>query len=157
MILCKSCRSEIESDSKVCKYCRSYQRWYRNPQFYSYLFVFPFIFFMFYQTAFFSKKEFIDFSDQFTMETINLVSIKNTSRYIINANVTNKTKYKWHAIHFEVIGRLDDKVIMIKSGEDYDWVIQPDSESMISIPFKNESGEDLEWEVNIKDLSHDRY
>ncbi|TDF37461.1 hypothetical protein EYS14_15030 [Alteromonadaceae bacterium M269] len=91
------------------------------------------------------------------METINLVSIKNTSRYIINANVTNKTKYKWHAIHFEVIGRLDDKVIMIKSGEDYDWVIQPDSESMISIPFKNESGEDLEWEVNIKDLSHDRY
>ena len=156
MQICKSCRKEIEIDATKCSYCQAYQSWYKNPQIYSFVIMLPFIIFMFWNTGLINKKSFSEIESDFTFTEIKVVDTNGSKTKLITYKVKNDTKYKWNHISYEVVSSHNGEILASITDSNYDWVIQPNSESLLTvkvafIPNVNQ------WQFKIKDLRSDRY
>ena len=153
---CKSCRKEIEAEASKCPYCQGYQKWYKNPQYYNLIFLLPFSVFLFWNTGLLNKKEFEAYKADFSINKENVVVIKNTQTRLITYRIKNNTAYKWNHINYEVVGSKHDEVIAVSTGSDYSWVVQPNSDSLLTVKIKLMPGA-TSWSFKIKDLRSARF
>ncbi|PKG57103.1 hypothetical protein CXF83_17295 [Shewanella sp. Choline-02u-19] len=156
MHTCKSCIKEIETGATKCPYCQAYQVWYKNPQNYSFIFMLPLFIFIFWNTGSFNKKDFLDYESKFTFTKEKIIDVGGSKAKLITFNVTNNTEYKWNHISYEVISKKNGELLASTSDSIYSWVIQPNSESLLTVkaPFIANANE---WQLKIKDLKSDRY
>ena len=156
MQTCKSCKKEIELGATNCSYCQAYQSWYTNPQVYSLVFMLPFFVFIFWNTGLFDKKSFNDFESEFTFTEEKVINSNGSKTKLITYKVKNNTKHKWNRISYEVVSSHNGELLASIADSNYDWVIQPNSESLLTVkvalvPNANE------WQLKIKDLKSDRF
>ena len=156
MQTCKSCLNEIETSATKCSYCQSYQVWYKNPQHYSLIIMLPFLVFMFWNTGLFNKKEFSDFESEFSFNLEKIIDANKPNTILITYKVKNNTRYKWRDISYEIISKHDGELLATNSVSDFSWVIQPNSESFLTVKVPIVSNAN-EWELKIKDLEVKRY
>jgi len=153
---CKSCVREIEHEATKCPYCQSYQNWYRNPQYWSQIILLPMIAFMFWNTGMFGKPKFADYQDDFSITLEKNLLIQKTKARLITYKIKNNSNYKWRSIEYTVVNKKANEVISAHQGSEYSWLIQPHGESLLSVHVPYIAGADT-WQLNIKDLTIDRY
>lgn len=156
MIKCASCRQEIAEEATKCPYCQSFQTWYRNPQHTHVLFLLPFLGFIFWSTGIFTDKDYQNYRDGFSVSEQSVVVIPNSQTRLITYRVENNTDYKWKHISYEIAGKHEGKLIAVSTENDYGWVVQPNSESLLTAKVKFMPGATA-WEFKIKDLESARY
>lgn len=156
MQTCKSCIKEIETGATKCSYCQAYQVWYKNPQNYSFIFMLPFFIFIFWNTGLFNTNDFIDYENKFTFTEEKSINVSGSNAKLITFNIKNNTRHKWNRISYEVISKQNGELLASITDSNYDWVIQPNSESLLTVkvPFIANANE---WQLKIKDLKSDRY
>jgi hypothetical protein len=156
MQTCKSCKKEIEVGATKCSYCQAYQSWYKNPQVYSLVLMLPFFVFIFWNTGIFNKKSFDDYESKFTFTEEKVIDTNGSKAKLITYKIKNNTKHRWNRISYEVISSNNGELLASLADSNYDWVIQPNSESLLTVkvalvPNANE------WQLKIKDLKSDRF
>ncbi|WDE11572.1 hypothetical protein [Thalassomonas haliotis] len=156
MIQCASCRQEIAAEATKYPYCQGYQTWYKNPQYSNCIFLLPFLVFIFWSTGIFTEKDYQTYRDDFSVSEENIVLMPKSQSRLITYRVENNTEYKWKHISYEVIGKHKGKLIAANTDIDYGWVVQPNSESLLTaeVPFMPGASS---WEFRIKDLESARY
>jgi len=153
---CKSCIKEIEATATKCPFCQSHQNWYKNPQYLNLIFMLPFFIFIYWNTGVFNKKEFEEYKTEFVIKEENTVSIENSRSRLITFRIKNNTKHKWGRINYEVIGYENDKVIAVNTGAEFNWVVQPNSNALLTVKVKYMPSA-TSWKFNITDLKSDRF
>jgi hypothetical protein len=156
MQTCKSCLKEIETGATKCSYCQAYQIWYKNPQHYGFIFMLPFLIFMLWNTGLYNKKEFSDFEKEFSFNLEKVISANSPNTILITYKIKNHTNYKWNDIRYEIVSRHDGELLSTKYASDFSWVIQPGSESFLTVEVPIVSNAN-EWELKIKNLEVKRY
>jgi len=154
---CTSCQSEIDEKAKRCPKCQSYQKWYANPQNYSWLFILPFMVFLFSRGPSFRKAEYLDHKDEFTFNEISQsLDDSEDNGKVINFvySVKNNSELTWQGIDYQVFGKdKAGKVIFTNSAGSYNWTIHPKSESMLTVQVRHRESI-VEWEFSIKNIDH---
>jgi hypothetical protein len=156
MKACKSCQKEIKQEATKCSYCQSYQDWYRNPQNMSFIFLIPFFIFMIWSSGSFRSKNFSDYENNFTFTEEKVIKVSNSNSLLITYQVKNGTDYKWNRISYEVVSKHNGELLASMADSNYDWVIQPNSESLLTVKVGHVPNAN-EWHLKIKDLKSDRY
>jgi hypothetical protein len=133
MQMCKSCLKEIETGATKCSYCQAYQIWYKNPQYYGFIFMLPFLIFIFWNTGLFNKKQFSDFESEFTFTQEKTIATNNSKTLLITYKIKNNTNYKWNNIRYEIVSKSNGELLTSKAVSDYGCVIQPNSESFLKV------------------------
>ena len=156
MNTCKACKKVIEPGATKCSFCQAHQKWYNNPQVYSLVFMLPLMFLIIWNTNLLNEKNFSDFESEFSFTEEKVIDIKGSKAKLITYNVKNNTKHKWNRISYEVVSSQNGELLASMSDSNYDWVIQPNSESLLTVkvalvPNANE------WQLKIKDLKSNRY
>ncbi|MBL4910858.1 MAG: hypothetical protein JKX78_12700 [Alteromonadaceae bacterium] len=152
---CKACIQEIPSEATKCPYCQTYQHWYKNPQNYGIMVVWPFLFIMFWNTGVFGNEKFPDYQDDFAVSIEKIVLIQNTKTRLITYKIKNNSDYKWRSINYLVISKKEDELITTITGIDYSWVVQPHAISLLTVKVPYVRGANS-WQLKIKDLTVDR-
>lgn len=152
MHVCKSCKKEIEAEATKCPYCQGYQVWYKNPQHLSYIFVLPVFVFIFWNAGRFGDKHFEAYQDEFSAVEENTVVLPKTQARLITYRVKNNTDYKWDRISYEVIASDNGELIAVSTGVEYAWVIQPKSESLLTVKVQA-IPDATAWELKIKNIN----
>jgi len=148
---CTSCKKEIEIEATKCPYCQGYQRWYKNPQYFSFLFILPFFFFVFCSSHLFDDTNFEKYEKDFSIKEQNVIVINKTKVRLITYRIKNDTKYKWRHVDYAVVSSNKEGVIAVDTGSDYSWVVQPNSDSLLTVAVKIIPGA-TSWSFKIKDL-----
>ena len=73
--------------------------------------------------------------------------------------VINLTEYKWDSIKYQMVGYDSaGKIITTKNGGVYEWLIQENSESLISVNVPSNDSENIKtWKFEIIDLRTSRF
>ncbi|EAR30184.1 hypothetical protein PTD2_01406 [Pseudoalteromonas tunicata D2] len=111
---------------------------------------------MFWNTGLFNKKEFSDFESEFSFNLEKIIDANKPNTILITYKVKNNTRYKWRDISYEIISKHDGELLATNSVSDFSWVIQPNSESFLTVKVPIVSNAN-EWELKIKDLEVKRY
>lgn len=156
MKTCKSCRKEIESKASKCAFCQSYQVWYRNPQLYGFIIALPMFVVIFWNSGLFNQKNFIDYEPKFKIAVEKVISANDPRYTLFTYKVINDTDYKWSRINYQVVSKQDGELLSSMTGSDYSWVIQPNSESLLTVRVANVPNAN-QWFFEIKDLKSDPY
>lgn len=153
---CNACYKQIDPAATVCPYCRTYQKWYRNPQRWgSVIFIPLLIMFMWWSNGLFkTKHEYIDHKSDFTITQINNVLDDRGRTRVLTYRIKNNTDYQWHYLNYALISKKGNDVISIKADKEYGWLILPRDESMITVRIKRMSSASA-WQLKIKNLDED--
>jgi hypothetical protein len=152
---CKSCQKEIDEKATKCPYCQAFQNWLKNPQLVGVIFPLIFIPYIFFTTGMFSRKSYEDFAKNFSS---TLVSTSSGNKNDIHTyEIQNSSKHKWSNISYQMKGYdQSNQIVIVESKNEYYWVVQPNSKSMLSIKTdKNEKV--VKWEFQITDMRSDRF
>ena len=154
---CKSCKKEIDEAASKCPFCQSYQIWYKSPQIYSFLFIIPIMGFSFWNIKSLDSKSYTQFKDKISFEIVSNRIVDKNIEFIYK--VKNLTEYKWDSIKYQMVGYDSaGKIISTKNGGVYEWVIQANSESLISVDVPNDDSQNIKtWKFEIIDLRTSRY
>ena len=156
---CKACQIEIPDEAYKCSHCRAFQKWYRNPQSISWLLLIPLFGLLYWSCIPVSlslkrqhKQKYTQYQSQFTVELVKMVTSDDKKKDAITYKVKNGTDYKWENAKISLIG-IDDKgdVVYTKSDTEYGWVIQPKSESFLTVTVEKK-WKVKSWEIKLTDL-----
>lgn len=154
--ICKSCKKEIPTGATKCSYCQTCQIWYRNPNIFNFIFLILGLFYVLWQIGNIGIKEFNEFKSDFKITEIKVIDSNFSNSKLVTYKIENNTKYKWDEISYEVVSRYNGELLASQSGMEYFWVIQPNSESLLTVDVKNVRNAN-EWQLTIKNLKSDRY
>ncbi len=159
---CKACQKEIPDEAYKCSHCRAFQKWYRNPQNISWLLLIPFFGFLYWSSldlrdSYLNPQKYTQYQSQFTVELVKVVTSDDKKKDAITYKVKNGTDYKWENAKISLIGT-DEKgdVVFTESDTKYGWVIQPKSESFLTVTVEKK-WKVKSWEIKITDLDTSRY
>lgn len=152
---CRFCCSEIMIDINLCKYCLKYQRkrW-TDIESINYLLCPLLVLFYLYTLDIFNA-EFSSYRNDINVTTVNTTKLSDEN-YAVVFSVDNRSGETWRDITYQLIGSSDGQVLMTKEGSDYFWIIQPNSQSYLTVNMKGEVPR-LSWELIINDLSAEKY
>ena len=150
---CKFCCEDILYEKIICKYCLKDQRnffrqwinWFSISMFAIAILIYLNI------GGVFSKK----IEDHIEYFVINQehITYANNGHDVIVFKVHNQGDIAWGDLNYQLVGYEDDKVIWVKWGDDYTWIVQPHSTSFITISLDN-SNPRLSWNLLIKGLKN---
>ncbi len=152
---CKSCVQEIDEKASKCPNCQAYQNWYKNPQYLSFIVFLPFIFYMWFSLGLFSNIKYEDYIGQFSATEVS--TNKLNGKRVHTYEIANNTDKKWNHIGYELTA-LDEqnKVLIVITGSIYDFVVQPNSSTLMSVTVKERINA-AKWQFKISNLRHERY
>jgi|GEM_PF-3204332 len=156
MKTCKSCIKEIESAANKCPHCQAYQYWYKNPQILGFVFPLVFIPVMFNSMGLWFNKEYVGNEKLFEVKEISNAQ-GEYNRIALNYLIENKSNIKWHTISYEV-SAFDStgKLLFVKTGQDYAWLVQPNQSSHLTIEVDN-SANAKKWNLKILDIKSSKF
>ncbi|MBU1620987.1 MAG: hypothetical protein KJ556_12015 [Gammaproteobacteria bacterium] len=156
MKTCKSCIKEIDNAASKCPYCQSFQIWYKNPQIFGFIFPLVFIPVMFYSMGIWFNKNYPGNEHLFEVKEIG-ISPGEHNRLALNYLIANKSDTKWHNISYEVsVFDAAGKLLFVKTGQDYSWLVQPNQSSYLTIELDNNLKAE-KWKLKILDIKSGRF
>ncbi len=154
---CKSCKKEIDDLATKCPFCQGYQQWFRNPQYFGFLFFIPLLGFMLWQTNSFKSKSFEEYRNRVAVEEVRIVQSDDGKKDILTYNVKNDTDLTWKSIVFEINGYDDHgNLVLTNSESEYAWIVQPRSQSYLSATVVRNANV-KKWKMRIVNMETSRY
>jgi len=154
---CKSCRKEIDDFATKCPYCQGYQQWFRNPQYFGFVFVIPFLGIMIWKMNALESESFEKYRNKIAVEEVRIVQSDDGKKDILTFNVKNDTDLTWKAIMFEVNGYDDhDNLVLANSESEYAWLVQPRSQSYLSATVLR-NAQVKKWKMRIVDMKTSKF
>ena len=150
---CPKCSAEVHKSAVVCMYCRRdigaiWQK-FKLPEF---LFFIILVVFLFNTLGWFwFTPQFKEHQDDFIISQVNTVELLEKKGYRLIFQIENKTDIKWKELSYQLIGSKGDVVLSVETGNTYQWVVQPQSSSYLSVD-SVETAEGVNWELKIKNL-----
>jgi hypothetical protein len=153
---CKSCQKEIDEKATKCPYCQAFQNWLKSPQLIGVIFPLMFLLYVIVSIRdLHAKKSYADFTNDFSSTLISEAS--DNKNDIHTYEIQNLSKHKWSNISYQMKGYDQaNQIVIVESENEYDWVVQPNSKSMLSI--KTDKNEKIvKWDFQITDMRVERF
>jgi hypothetical protein len=156
MKTCKSCIKEIDDSATKCPYCQSFQSWHKSPQLFGLIFPLVFIPTLFYSMGIWFNTEYVGNENLFEVKEIGRAQ-GEYNRLALNYLIQNKSNKKWHNISYEVsVYDSSDKLLFVKTGQDYSWLVQPKQSSYLTVELDN-SVKAEKWKLKILEMKSGRF
>lgn len=150
---CPKCSMEIPKNAIVCMVCRrdigaNWQN-FKLPECLFFITMIGLIFNTF--SWFFFKPQFKDYQSDFIVRQVNSVELPEKKGHRLIFEIENNTNIKWGNLSYQLIGTKDEVDISAETGYGYQWVVQPNSSSYLSVD-SAELAKGVSWELKLKEL-----
>jgi hypothetical protein len=157
---CKSCKEQIDQAATKCPKCQAYQRWYRNPQMMSLLFLLPFLAVLFSNTFRpTNPTSFANYKDKFSVSVVGENPSGSGNTTLLTVRLDNRTNKTWKRPKFQVES-LDgnNKVLSVEHISEYNLVVAPNSSALDTLSLRIIPAEPvMKRQVTLTDIDSNRY
>jgi len=151
---CRFCCEDILNEAMQCKFCLKEQRkyWLIRDNWFSLVPLAAFFSLFIYISGWFAPN-FSNYVEDLTTQQVNVVEL-NENEYAVVFSINNDSDKKWHDLTYQLIGsNNNDEVILTQEGDDFMWLIQPNSHAFLTIKMSGKPS-NTSWELLIINLEN---
>jgi hypothetical protein len=158
---CKHCKEPIDANASKCPKCQGSQKWYNNPQAYSFFIFIPIIVFSLYNSyRVLAQSKFSDHSHQILVKLVGeeLPQVKGTG-ILLNLEIENTSKKTWKHPHFQVLSFDEQgKILVVENFSEYGLVLAPNTKTLTTLTLRTVPEKMVaSRKISLTDARSDRY